>query len=185
MDIPRPGPPPSDTDAQIIRILEIACRNPSDYGYEFSQWSLNQLVAATIKEGIVDSISAKTISRFFKYGENPPASRPLLAAFLRESDHPESFTEKVNEICSVYQEAPAAREAGRHTVSVDEMTGVQALIETAPKAFWVFVCDGLNTHKSESLVKFVAEQCGIQEPLGRKRKEGILKSFGKPCRIPS
>lgn len=81
MDIPRPGPPPSYIDAQ-------ACRNPSDYGYELSQWSLNQLVAAAIKEGIVDSISAKTIGRFLKYGENPPASRPLPAAFLRESGPP-------------------------------------------------------------------------------------------------
>lgn len=85
MDIPRPGQPATYTDEQIIRILEIACRNPVEYGYELSQWSLNQLVAVTIKEGIAESISAKTISRFLKYRENPPASRPLLAAFLRES----------------------------------------------------------------------------------------------------
>lgn len=84
-DYARPGQPPTYTDEQIIRILEIACRNPEEYGYEASHWSLNQLVDVTIKEGIADFISAKTISRFLKYGEDPPASRPLLAAFLRKS----------------------------------------------------------------------------------------------------
>ncbi len=85
MDEPRPGQPATYTDEQIIKILEIACRDPKEYGYEVSHWSLNQLVNAVIKEGIVESISAKTISRFLKYGENPPSSRPLLAAFLGKS----------------------------------------------------------------------------------------------------
>ncbi len=87
-DHARPGSPPTYTDEQIIRILEIACRTPEEYGYETSLWSLNQLVDVVIKEGIAGSISTKTISRFFKYRENPPASRPLLAAFSRESGKP-------------------------------------------------------------------------------------------------
>jgi transposase len=85
LDLPRPGQPQKYTDEQIIKILELACHNPTDYGYETSHWSLNQLVDVTVKEGIVDFISAKTISRFLKYGENPPTSRPLLVAFLREN----------------------------------------------------------------------------------------------------
>lgn len=87
-DYARPGQPPTYTDEQIIKILEIACRNPADYGYEASHWSLNQLVDVVIKEGIAESISAKTISRFLKYGENPPTSRPLLAAFFRKNGKP-------------------------------------------------------------------------------------------------
>ena len=87
-DYTRPGQPSTYTDEQIIKILEIACRNPEEYGYETSHWSLNQLVDVVIKEGIVTSISAKTISRFLKYGENPPTSRPLLAAFIRKNGKP-------------------------------------------------------------------------------------------------
>lgn len=144
----------------------------------------------------------------------------------------------MNEICCVYQEAQSVRETGGHTVSVDEMTGIQALehkypdkpvrpgkpacmefeyirhgttsligffdvatgrmeapylnstrtevdfveavralVETDPGASWTFVCDGLNTHRSEMLVRFVAEQCGITDELGRKGKEGILKNL--------
>jgi transposase len=36
-------------------------------------------------------------------------------------------------------------------------------------AGWVFIVDGLNTHVSESLVRFVAEQCNLTEDLGKKR----------------
>ena len=87
-DRPRPGQPPHYTDEQIIKILEIASRNPAELGYEASHWSLNLLVDAVIKEGIVDAISAKTVSRFLKYGGNPPMARPLLASLIRESGFP-------------------------------------------------------------------------------------------------
>jgi transposase len=33
---------------------------------------------------------------------------------------------------------------------------------------WIFVVDGLNTHASESLVKWVAEECELLEDLGKK-----------------
>ena len=93
-DCPRPGQPSHYTDEQIIKILEIACRNPEELGYEASHWSLNLLVDAVIKEGIVDSISAKTVSRFLKYGRNSPPSRPILASFLGESGFSGDFCGK-------------------------------------------------------------------------------------------
>lgn len=39
------------------------------------------------------------------------------------------------------------------------------VISKDPKASYVFVMDQLNTHKSESLVRFVADQCGISHNL--------------------
>ena len=45
------------------------------------------------------------------------------------------------------------------------MEAVKALAGTDPQASWTFICDGLNTHKSESLVRFVAEACAHQRPL--------------------
>lgn len=33
---------------------------------------------------------------------------------------------------------------------------------------WVFVVDNLNTHASEGLVKWVAQQCGVEDSLGKK-----------------
>jgi transposase len=46
-----------------------------------------------------------------------------------------------------------------------------------PEAPWLFIVDQLNTHKSEALVRLVAEACGIQEDLGEKEKRGILQSM--------
>ncbi len=41
----------------------------------------------------------------------------------------------------------------------------------------VFMLDQLNTHKSASLVKWVAEEIGFEGDLGKKGKKGILRSM--------
>jgi transposase len=38
---------------------------------------------------------------------------------------------------------------------------------------WIFIVDNLNTHASESLVRWVAEQCGVDDPLGKKTFAGF------------
>ena len=50
-------------------------------------------------------------------------------------------------------------------------------IATDPEAPWLFIVDQLNIHKSEALVRLVAEACGIKEDLGEKEKRGILQSM--------
>ena len=50
-------------------------------------------------------------------------------------------------------------------------------IQTDPHATWIFITDQLNTHQSETLVRLVAERCGIQEDLGIKGKSGHLASM--------
>lgn len=42
------------------------------------------------------------------------------------------FANKCAEVCTVYHKAPAAAQQDIHTVSIDEMTGVQALERAAP-----------------------------------------------------
>jgi transposase len=37
-----------------------------------------------------------------------------------------------------------------------------------PPGEWIFIVDNLNTHASEGLVEWVAGQCGIEDPLGKK-----------------
>lgn len=59
----------------------------------------------------------------------------------------------------------------------DFIKAVEILINTDSEAPWTFICDGLNTHKSESLVRFVAKACGIEAELGEKGKSGILKNM--------
>ena len=53
---------------------------------------------------------------------------------------------------------------------------IEQTVATDPGASWVFVVDNLNIHCSETLVKQVAEACGIDKGLGKKGARGILKS---------
>ena len=50
-------------------------------------------------------------------------------------------------------------------------------IATAPEDRWVFIADQLNIHKSESLVRLVANLCELKVDLGLKDTSGILKSM--------
>lgn len=51
-------------------------------------------------------------------------------------------------------------------------------VQTAAPAGWVFIVDNLNTHCSESLVRYVARVEQIDESrLGQKGKSGILASM--------
>jgi len=154
----------------------------------------------------------------------------------------EQRDERIADVCSVYEQAVQRAQQGERTISVDEMTGVQALermhpdkpmeprkpggkikldlrefdyirhgtltfilnldvstgqsvsptcgdtrgnedfahhvrrtVESDPAATgWHFVADNLNTHRSELLVRYVAEVSGVQEDLGIVGKSGIL-----------
>lgn len=145
----------------------------------------------------------------------------------------------MSDICHTYQSAQAGATDGERVISLDEMTGIQALerqapdlpmrpgkiqrqefeymrhgtqtliasfdvasgqvihasigdtrteadylahvegtIATDPEAVkWHLVMDCLNTHQSESLVRYVAQVEGLDLDLGIKGKYGILQSM--------
>src|SRR5437867_11811827 len=60
----------------------------------------------------------------------------------------------------------------------DFVAHVRQTVESDPSVTrWHVVSDNLNTHCSESLVRYVAEISGITDDLGIKEKCGILKSM--------
>lgn len=70
-----------------------------------------------------------------------------------------------------------APSVGPSRTEQDFAAHIAATIASDPAARgWHFVVDNLDTHKSESLVRYVAEVCGIEEDLGKKGRRGILKS---------
>ncbi len=73
--------------------------------------------------------------------------------------------------------APAC---GPTRTEADFLAHVQAVVATKPEAKrWHIVCDQLNTHQSESLVRWVAglSESEIEEDLGVKGERGILASM--------
>jgi len=69
-----------------------------------------------------------------------------------------------------------APSVGPTRTEADFKAHVEQTVNTGPLAGWVFIVDNLDTHQSESLVRYVAEACGIEDDLGEKGKSGVLKS---------
>lgn len=65
---------------------------------------------------------------------------------------------------------------GPTRTEVDFVAHIDRTIESDPDAPWVFVVDQLDTHASAGLVALVARRCGLDDELGTKGKDGILKS---------
>ena len=71
-----------------------------------------------------------------------------------------------------------APSVGPTRTEADFLKHIEQTIATDPHTRqWHFVVDNLNTHQSASLVRFVAQQEGLDIDLGVKEKSGILKSM--------
>lgn len=73
--------------------------------------------------------------------------------------------------------AVVAPSIGPTRTEADFAAHIAQTVALDPEAGHIFIVDHLNTHQSESLVRLVAEQCGITEDLGVKEKSGILESM--------
>jgi hypothetical protein len=68
-----------------------------------------------------------------------------------------------------------APHAGPTRTEDDFLAHMQAVVAIDPQVTrWHVVCDNLNIHQSESLVRFVAQISGIEKDLGKKGEYGIL-----------
>jgi len=224
------------TAEQTCEIIALACREPQEFGYPISQWSLTDLAAAAMEQDIIESISPCHLGRFLR----ELAVKPHRSTYWLhpEIEDEQAFSLACKNISDLYLQAPALAAQGTYVVSMDEQTGIQALerkhpdkptrpgqprrvefeyirhgtqallatfevasgkvvcpqvgftrteqdlaehmqdlIEHYAEKGLVVVLDNLNTHKSEALVRLVAQHCAPDVDLGKKGKCGILKSL--------
>jgi len=68
--------------------------------------------------------------------------------------------------------------AGPTRKEEDFLAHIQRTVEANPQVVqWHFIVDNLNTHQSESLVRYVADESDLHIDLGIKGKSGILASM--------
>ena len=68
--------------------------------------------------------------------------------------------------------------AGSTRNEADFLAHIRATVDAAPHILqWHFVVDNLNTHQSESLVRYVADESDLTIDLGVKGQSGILASM--------
>jgi transposase len=129
-DAPRSGSPGTFTAAQVTQILALACEPPAKSGRPITHWTRKELHAEVLKRGIAQ-ISESQVGRYLKQAVLQPHRRKMWLN-TKEKD-PAVFEEQVKTVCQTYLEAPRrAAKDGTRTVSVDEMTGLQALERAAP-----------------------------------------------------
>src|SRR3954453_10552526 len=129
-DEPRPGCPGKFTAEQITLLFALACEPPEKSGLPITHWTGAELAAEAGKRGIVESISASQVNRLLREAElRPHRSRYWLNTTEKD---PELFQAQVQIVCACYHDAPQLYfHHDTHTLSVDEMTGIQALERVA------------------------------------------------------
>ena len=130
-DAPRAGAPGKFTAEQLALIFATACEPPEKCGRPITHWTHPELADEVIKRGTVAAISPRHLGRLLNEADlRPHRVRYWLNA--KEKDGP-GFLTHVQLVCATYAAAPELyRHCHTHTVSTDEMTGVQALERVAP-----------------------------------------------------
>ena len=129
-DAPRSGSPGKFTAEQVTQVLAVACELAEKSGRPINEWTGRELADELIKRKIVPSISASQVNRYLAAAELQP-HRSKYWLNTTEKD-PKLFEAQVQVVCQCYLEAPELYfQHHTHTVSVDEMTGIQALERNA------------------------------------------------------
>jgi transposase len=129
-DAPRSGSSGKFTAEQVTQVLAVACEPADQSGRPIDEWTGRELADELIHRGIVPSISTSQVNRYLAEAELQPHRKKYWLNTTEKDPH--RFEQQVQIVCQCYLEAPELYfQHHTHTVSVDEMTGVQALERNA------------------------------------------------------
>jgi len=125
-DAPRSGAYGTFMPEQMTQIMAIACEPPELSGRPVDHWTHRELADEAVKRKIVSSISPSQVGRYLAAADLQP-HRSKYWLNTTEKD-PDVFQTQVEVVCQAWRDAPDLYfQANTHTVSVDEMPGLQAL----------------------------------------------------------
>ena len=125
-DAPRSGAPGTFTGEQVTQILAVACEPPGNSGRPIDNWTYRELADEVVLRGIVESISVSQVGSYLREADLQPHRSKYWLNTKEKCE--ETFKTQVQTVCQTYQEAPKLYDqANTHTVSVDEMPGLQAI----------------------------------------------------------
>lgn len=127
-DAERTGAPATFSLEQILQLFAMACDPPEKYGRPMSEWTARELADEMVKQGIVASISPRHVGRLLAEA----SLKPHQSGYWLHPPPDPAFDEKVEDICQTYLQALERQARGERTLSLDEMTGIQALERQAP-----------------------------------------------------
>lgn len=129
-DAPRAGAIGRFSAEQVTQIMGLACEPPEQSGRPVTEWTHRELADEAIKRNIVSSISPSQVGRYL----NQSALKPHRSKYWLNTKEKDAaaFQTQVEIVCQTWREAPELYfQANTHTVSVDEMPGLQALERVA------------------------------------------------------
>jgi transposase len=116
-DAVRSGRPPVYMPSQRLRVIEVACQNPADFGLFETRWSLSLLSDILRRRRLVPKISRATVQRILKKG----AIKPHLHRMWVNSHDP-NFDQKADAILKLYLQVYKSETV----LCYDEKPGIQA-----------------------------------------------------------
>lgn len=130
-DAPRSGSGGKFSATQVTEIIALACEPPEKSKRPIDNWTHRELTDEIKLRKIVDSISESHVGNLLRQADLQP-HKSIYWLNTKEKD-PVVFRQQVKEVCQTYLQAPdLLANHNTHTVSVDEMCGIQALQRIAP-----------------------------------------------------
>lgn len=125
-DASRSGSPGTFAAEEVTQILATACEPPENSGRPINSWTHRELADEVVQREIVPSISKSQVGRYLGQAKlQPHRSKYWLNS---KEKNRELFEQQVQDVCQAYLQAPELYfQEGTHTVSLDEMPGIQAL----------------------------------------------------------
>lgn len=130
-DNSRPGVPDTFTPEQLVCVAALACEDPRDSEREIDHWTSRELADELIRRQVVTTISPRHVGRILQAEDIKPHLSYYWLKNERKLD-PAAFDAQTKVICDLYAIAPELHQQGKHLISMDEKTSIQALERKHP-----------------------------------------------------